>query len=124
MYMRARERTNPDSSQACGSNVPEADRLGDRRRDHVRVARGRQQLARGDVPARAAEDSRNEVVGLLAWALRVRRRSQASEAAIRELLETAAKATEGKPWSGEMLELLARQVKASRVRELRELSKH
>jgi hypothetical protein len=55
--------------------------------------------------------------GLLAWALRVRHRSKASEAAIRELLGTAAKATEGKAWSGEMLELLARQMKVSRVRE-------
>jgi hypothetical protein len=62
--------------------------------------------------------------GLLAWALRVRRRSQASEAATRELLGVAAKATEGKAWSGEMLELLARQMNASRVRELQELMKH
>jgi hypothetical protein len=61
---------------------------------------------------------------LVAWALRVRRRSRASDAATRELLGAAARATEGKAWSGEMLELLARQMNASQVHELRDLMKH
>ncbi|HZU85730.1 MAG TPA: hypothetical protein VE987_22540, partial [Polyangiaceae bacterium] len=63
-------------------------------------------------------------VALSVWAVNVARRAKRTEVLTQSVLDNAAKAAEGKPWSEEMLALLAREMGSKQLRELRSLLKH
>lgn len=58
---------------------------------------------------------------LLAWAVVVHRKAKRLGALTRSLLDAAAGAAAGKPWSDEMVAVVARNMDEARLRELREL---